>query len=198
MFGLLDAADRVGAVLIASRLCRLPVVLREPGGLASDAWTDVGLMTGFRPASLKAALALADQAKAEADRLGVPLIATGQSQAGGTAQLQVAHLVAADSKSNVGFVTFNAACSKASIRHVGADPAHLPGVNFAKDLDPIVGPHSGVSNEIGLQIYIHADGTAGLKPHGNYLTAVLHPREHFLDSFNGMSLAKVLETVRAS
>ncbi|HEX4507386.1 MAG TPA: hypothetical protein VH722_16780, partial [Alphaproteobacteria bacterium] len=190
MFGLLGAADKVEAVLIASRLCRLPVVLHEPGGLGSDAWTDVGLMTGFRPASLGAALTFADQAKAEADRLGVPLIATGQSQAGGTAQLQVAHLVAADPKACTGFVTFNAACSRASIRHVGMDPSQVPGVNFAKDLDPLVGPHSNVSNEIGLQVYIHTDGTASLKPRGSYLQAALHPREHFLDSFNGLQLGK--------
>ena len=198
MFGLLGAADRVEAVLIASRLCRLPVVLHEPGGLGSDAWTDVGLMTGFRPASLKAALTFADQAKAEADRLGVPLIATGQSQAGGTAQLQVAHLVAANPKACTGFVTFNAACARASIRHVGLDPALVPGVNFAKDLDPLVGPHSNVSNEIGLQVYIHTDGTAGLTPRGSYFQAALHPREHFLDSFNGLSLGKLLADLRAA
>lgn len=198
MFGLLDQAGEVGAVLVASRLCRLPMVLHEPGGLGSDAWTDVGLMTGFRPASLEAALTLADKAWAEAMRLGVPLIATGQSQAGGTAQLQVAHLVAVDSKACVGFITFNAACSRASIRHVGLDPARVPGVNFAKDLDPIVGPHSGVANEIGLQIYIHADGTAGLKPRGSYLQAAIHPHEHFLDSFNGLSLGKLLADVRAA
>jgi hypothetical protein len=198
MFGLLDATDRVGAVLIANRLCRLPVVLHEPGGLGSDAWTDVGLMTGFRPASLKAALAFADQAKAEAGRLDVPLIATGQSQAGGTGQLQVAHLLAADPKAWAGFVTFNAACSRASIRHVGFDPARLPGVNFAKDLDPLVGPHSNVSNEIGLQVYIHTDGTAGLKPRGSYFQAALHPHEHFLDSFNGLSLGKLLAEIRGA
>jgi hypothetical protein len=197
MFGLLDQAGEVGAVLVASRLCRLPVVLHEPAGLGSDAWTDVGLMTGFRPASLEAALTLADKAWVEAKRLGVPMIATGQSQAGGTAQLQVAHLVAADSKACAGFVTFNAACSRASIRHVGLYPSRLPGVNFAKDLDPIVGPHSGVANEIGLQVYIHADGTAGLEPRGSYIQAVAHPREHFLDSFNGLSLGKLLAEIRA-
>jgi len=198
MLGLLDPADKVAAVVIVSRLLRLPMLLQEPAGVGSDLWTDVGLMTGFRPASLQAALTLADQAWAEARRLGVPLIATGQSQAGGTAQLQAAHLVAADSNACAGFVTFNAACSRASIRHVGLDPARVPGINFAKDLDPIVGPHSGVANEIGLQIYIHADGTAGLKPRGTYVQAVLHPREHFLDSFNGLSLGKILADVRAS
>ena len=198
MLGLLDPADKVAAVVIVSRLLRLPVLLREPAGVGSDLWTDVGLMTGFRPASLNAALTLADMAKAQADRLGVPLIATGQSQAGGTAQLQVAHLVAADPKALAGFVTFNAACARASILNVGLDPARVPGVNFSKDLDPLVGPHSNVANEIGLQVYIHADGTAGLKPRGSYLAAALHPREHFLDSFNGLSLGKILAEVRAS
>ena len=83
-------------------------------------------------------MALADQAKAEAARLKVPLIATGQSQAGGTAQVQVAHLLKAEpNKISVGFVTFNATCSTASIRYFGLDPARLPGVNFAKDLDPL-------------------------------------------------------------
>lgn len=198
ILGLLDPSDKVAAVVVVNRLLRLPVLLQEPGGVGSDLWTDVGLMTGFRPASLKAALAFAGQAKAEADRLGVPLIATGQSQAGGTAQLQVAHLRAADAKAPIGFVTFNAACSRASIRHVGADPARLPGVNFAKDLDPLVGPHSNVSNEIGLQVYIHADGTAGLKPRSSYFAAALHPREHFLDSFNGLSLGKLLADLRGA
>ena len=198
MFGLLDDEDKVGVVLIASRLCRLPVVLHEPIGLGSDAWTDVGLMTGFRPASLDAALTFAERARVEADRLGVPLVATGQSQAGGTAQLQIAYLAAADNKATVGFVTFNAACARASIRHVGGDPARVPGVNFAKDLDPLVGPHSNVSNEIGLQVYIHTDGTAGLKPRGSYFQAALHPREHFLDSFNGLSLGKLLADLRAA
>jgi hypothetical protein len=196
MFGLLDQADEVGAVLIASRLCRLPMILHEPGGLGSDAWTDAGLMTGFRPASLKAALTLADTAWAEAMRLGVPLIATGQSQAGGTAQLQVAHLVTADSNACAGFITFNAACSPISIRHIGLSPANVPGINFAKDLDPIVGPHTLVANEIGLQVYIHADGTAGLKPRGSYFQAAVHPHEHFLDSFNGLPLGQLLADIR--
>ena len=181
---------------MVNRLFRLPMLLQEPGGVGSDLWTNAGLLTGFRPASLQAALALADKAQMEARRLDVPLIATGQSQAGGTAQLQVAHVLAADSQALAGFVTFNATCRAVSICHVGLDPARLPGVNFSKDLDPLVGPHSGVANEIGLQIYIHADGTAGLKPRGSYAKAALHPREHFLDSFNGLSLGKLLAQIR--
>ena len=198
MFGLLGQADRVEAVIVVNRLFRLPMLLQEPGGVGSDLWTNAGLLTGFRPASLKAALALSDKAQAEAKRLDVPLIATGQSQAGGTAQLQVGHVLAADPSALAGFVTFNATCRAVSIRHVGLDPARLPGVNFAKDLDPLVGPHSRLANEIGLQIYIHADGTAGLKPSGSYLKAALRPREHFLDSFNGLPLGKMLAALRAA
>jgi hypothetical protein len=198
MFGLLGAVDKVEAVIVVNRLFRLPMLLQEPGGVGSDLWTNAGLLTGFRPASLNAALFFADQARAEAARLGVPLIATGQSQAGGTAQLQVAHVLAADAKALAGFVTFNATCRAVSIRHVGLDPTRLPGVNFAKDLDPMVGPHSRLANEIGLQIYIHADGTAGLKPGGSYAKAALNPHEHFLDSFNGLQLGKLLADLRAA
>jgi hypothetical protein len=204
MLGLLNSAGKVAAVVVVNRLFRLPMLLQEPAGVGSDLWTNAGLLTGFRPAALKAALSLADQAKAEATRSGVPLIATGQSQAGGTAQLQIAHLLAADRTNQqsigdaVGFVTFNATCSAVSIRHVGLDPSRLPGVNFAKDLDPLVGPHTQLANEIGLQVYIHADGTAGLKSGGSYLKAALHPREHFLDSFSGLSLGRLLAQIRAS
>ena len=198
MLGLLGPEDKVEAVIAVNRLFRLPMLLQEPGGVGSDLWTNAGLLTGFRPASLKAALSFADQGQAEAMRLGVPLIVSGQSQAGGTAQLQVAHVLAADGKALVGFVTFNATCRAVSIRHVGLDPARIPGVNFAKDLDPLVGPHSRLANEIGLQIYVHADGTASLKPGGSYLKAAFHPREHFLDSFNGLKLGKLLADLRAA
>jgi hypothetical protein len=36
-----------------------------------------------------------------------------------------------------------------------------------------------------------------MTPRGSYLEAAIHPREHFLDSFNGMSLAAALEATRA-
>jgi hypothetical protein len=62
----------------------------------------------------------------------------------------------------------------------------------------MVGPHSRLANEIGLQIYIHADGTAGLKPGGSYAKAALNPHEHFLDSFNGLQLGKLLADLRAA
>jgi len=198
MLGLLDTVDKVGAVVVVNRLFRLPMLMQEPGGVGSDLWTNAGLLTGFRPESLKAALALADRAQDAAARLGVPLIATGQSQAGGTAQLQIAHVLSANGNALAGFVTFNATCRAVSIRHVGLDPARVPGVNFSKDLDPLVGPHSRLTNEIGLQIYIHADGTAGLTPGGSYAKAALHPREHFLDSFNGVQLGKLLADLRAT
>jgi hypothetical protein len=198
MFGLLSEADKVEAVIVVNRLFRLPMLLQEPGGVGSDLWTNAGLLTGFRPASLRAALSLADNAQAEAARLGAQLIATGQSQAGGTAQLQVAHVLAADRNAVVGFVTFNATCRPVSIRHVGLDPARLPGVNFSKDLDPLVGPHSRLANQIGLQVYIHADGDAGLKPGGSYFAAAMRPREHFLDSFHGLSLGKLMAQIRGA
>jgi hypothetical protein len=196
LFGLLDGVERVTAVILVNRLFRLPVILEEPLGVGSDVWANAGLLLGFRTAALDAALAFADMAEEQASRLGVPLIATGQSQAGGTAQLQIAHLAAAGAgEGRIGFVTCNATCSASSIRRFGLDPARLPGVNFAKDLDPLVGPHTWLANRIGLQVYIHADGSAGLTPQSSYVRAVIHPREHFLDSFAAVSLEAALRSV---
>lgn len=194
--GLLDESDSVKAVIVANRLFRLPLILQEPLGLGSDLWVNAGLILGFGTAGLDAALAHADRAWDLAARCGAPLIATGQSQAGGTAQLQAARLAGAKRpQGRFGFVTFNANCSPASVRRLGVEPAGVPGLNFAKDLDPGVGPHALLANEVGLQVYIHADGTAGLTPRSSYLRALFHPREHFLDSFNGISLAAALKTV---
>jgi hypothetical protein len=196
--GLLDGGGQIGAIVVVNRLFRLPVLLEEPGGLAVDLWANAGLLLGFRTLALDAALALAAQAAELAARYGVPLITTGQSQAGGTAQLQIASLVAARARlaRPIGFLTFNANCAPASIRRFGLEPARVPGINFAKDRDPFVGPHSGLANAVGLQVYIHADGTAGLTPRGSYLQAAIRPREHFLDSFNGVSLAAAIEAIR--
>jgi len=193
--GLLDEAETVTAVVIVNRLFRLPVILQEPLGLCTDLWTNAGLLLGFQTAALGAALAHADLAWTEAARIGVPLAALGQSQAGGTAQLQIAHLQASGATAGqFGFVTFNANCAPASVRRLGLDPRRVPGVNFAKDLDPGLGPHSPLANQVGLQIYIHPDGSGGLIPQSSYWRAVLHPREHFLDSFNSVSLAAALRT----
>jgi hypothetical protein len=202
LFGLLGPDDTVVAAVLVNRLFRLPVIVQEPLGLATDIYTNAGLLIGFRTAALDAALAFADFAAEQAVKLAVPLIATGQSQAGGTAQLQIAHLMATTpqwrGEGAAGFVTFNGTCTRASVRRLGVDPARLPGVNFAKDLDPMVGPHTLLANRIGLQIYIHADGTAGLKPQSSYLRAVFHPHEHFLDSFSGLPLGKMLKDVSRS
>ena len=83
------------------------------------------------------------------------------------------------------------------MRHVGLDPARIPGVNFSKDLDPLVGPHSRLTNESGLQVYIHADGTAGLTPGGSYAKAALPPTRA-LDSLNGLALGKLLAEIRGA
>ena len=46
---------------------------------------------------------------------------------------------------------------------------------------------------MGLQVYIHRDGTGSLTPgDSNYLQALLRPREHYLDGFNGVSLTEAL------
>lgn len=197
ILGLLDAEDRVRAVLLVNRLFRLPVLLQEPIGVARDLWTNAGLLLGFRPQSLAAALALAEDAWAEACRLNVPLIAAGQSQAGGMAQLQIAFLARRTAAAGrIGFVTFNATCSAVSVRRLGVDFAKLPGINFVKDRDPLVGPHALLANQIGLQLYVHADGSAGLQPRSSYLAAMFHPREHALDSFDRVSLARALDSIR--
>jgi hypothetical protein len=195
IFGLLDEDDTVRAVIVANRLFRLPVILQEPLGLGADLWANAGLLLGFQTAALGAALTHADLAWEEATRLKAPLIALGQSQAGGTAQLQIAHLRASGATAGrFGFITFNANCSPAAIRRLKQEPAQVPGVNFAKDLDPGLGPHSLLANNVGLQVYIHADGSGGLTPQSSYWRAFFHPRQHFLDSFNDVSLATALRT----
>jgi len=151
---------------------------------------------GFGTAALGAALELADAAEQIARQLDVPLIATGQSQAGGTAQLQVASIVTRPGWR--GFVTFNATCSPGSIQRLGVEPSRLPGVNFAKDLDPFVGPNTWLANGIGLQIYIHADGSGSFVPGASFVNAALHPTEHFLDSFKDISLSAIVESLLAT
>ena len=200
LLGLLDQPGTIRAVLVVNRLFRLPVLFQEPLGVATDIAANAGLLLGFGTAALGAARAMADAGYDLARRLDVPLIATGQSQAGGTAQLQIAAIAGRPGwrAGQDGFITFNATCSSRTISRLGADPVRLPGVNFAKDLDPVVGPHTGLANHIGLQIYIHPDGSASLRPQASFFHAALHPREHFLDSFNDVSLSAVLEAVRAS
>jgi hypothetical protein len=150
-------------------------------GLNTQAVTD---------ANKAAALVLSD-----AERLRVPLLAAGQSQAGGVAQLQAAYLVKTYPNRSVatGFVTLNAAYVVASIRALGLDPDAVEGINFVKDLDPGFGPHGLLPNRIGEQIYIHPDGTGSGKAGPESIFAALgHPAQHLLVEFNQVSLTKAL------
>jgi hypothetical protein len=198
ILGLLDASDATVAVLLINRLFRMPVILQEPVGLATDLVTIAGLLFGFRNSALDTALDAARAAFAEALSLDVPLIVAGQSQAGATAQLQIAALAVAPGwrAGQGGFITFNAAPVRTSIVKLGLDPTTIPGINFIKDLDPLVGPHGMFTNGVGQQIFIHADGTGGLEPRASVLAALSHPRQHFLDSFGGVSLATALAASR--
>jgi hypothetical protein len=199
-FGALDASGRATAVILTDRLFRLPVVLREPVGLATDVVTNGGLIFGLETAGTAAAKQAAEQAFVLAVSRGVPLVTVGQSQAGGTAQLQVAALEATHGEAiAAGFITFNAAYAVASIERLGLVPERVNGVNFSKDRDPGVGPKSLLPNRVGVQIYVHPDGSGGPVPgDGTIFGALLHPREHFLDSFTDVELSPMLAAAMAA
>ncbi|HVM81481.1 MAG TPA: hypothetical protein VMU06_20840 [Stellaceae bacterium] len=198
-FGVLDERGEVAAVLLANRLFRMPIALRDPGGLATDVLTNAAMMLGFSTAALEDAEAAARMAYEDARRLGVPLLIGGQSQAGGTAQLQIATLQKAGaSDASAGFVTLNAADALRSIRRLGLAGEEVEGINFAKDLDPGVGPKAPFRNRVGFQVYIHRDGSGGREPGDtSFLDALLHPRQHFLDSFNQVDLTAALAAALA-
>jgi hypothetical protein len=201
LFEALDAQDRPIALILTNRLFRMPVALQQPAGLATDILTNAALAFDFETDGVTDALAAAETSHVAAAERGVPLIIGGQSQAGATAQYQTAWLEKQHGKSAVpvGFLTLNAAESLWSVRGLGLDADLVEGVNFSKDYDPGVGPHALFANAIGKQIYIHPDGTGGTAP-GNYtiLAALLHPHEHFLESFNAVSLDAALDPVLAA
>ena len=201
LFEVLDAQDRPVALVLTNRLFRMPVALQQPAGLATDILTNAALAFDVETDGVTDALAAAEAGYGEAARRGVPLIIGGQSQAGATAQLQAASLQKRHGQNPVpaGFLTLNAAEALWSVRGLGLDADLVEGVNFSKDYDPGVGPHALFANAVGKQIYIHPDGTGGTAPE-NYtiLAALLHPREHFLESFNTVSLAAALEPVLAA
>lgn len=180
------------ALLLINRLFRLPIILHEPLGVLTDIVTVGALLIGTPSPAVRAATMAAKAAYRLAREFGVPLIATGQSLAGGLAQYQVATLVDAGLPM-AGFITFNAAHVAASIERLGLEPEHIPGINFSKDLDPGVGPRSLLPNRVGIQVYVRLDGTASLCP-GPYslLSALLHPWEHLLRSFNQVRLGGAL------
>jgi hypothetical protein len=126
------------------------------------------------------------------------VLTVGQSQAGGVAQLQVAYLTAKVARRPpvTGFVTMNAAHVVSSVRRLGLSPDAVNGINFVKDLDPGFGPHGVLPNRVGLQVYLHPDGTGSNRPgHQSAFAAWGHAKEHLLSTFNRVSLARALANV---
>lgn len=194
VLAMMDAEEREVAVLLINRLFRLPLIFHEPVGVITDVITTGGLLFGVRTGAIAAAMKAALAANERAQASGIPLITCGQSMAGGLAQFQIAALRSARAGDErlSGFLTFNAAHAAISIERFGLKPGSLPGINFSKDRDPGVGPHSLLPNRAGLQIYVNADRTGGLTPRGGLFSALLHPWEHFLRSFDRVCLGKII------
>ena len=194
-FGALTPGNGISSILLVNRLFRLPIVLHQPIGVATDVATNGAMLFGWQSRSIKDANSAALTASGDATQLDAPLLTVGQSQAGGVAQLQVAYLTAKASHrpSVTGFVTMNAAHVDSSIRHLGLVLEAVNGINFVKDLDPGFGPHGLLPNRIGLQVYIHPDDTGSDRPgRQSAFEALEHPGEHLLSTFNRVSLARAL------
>ena len=196
--GRLESKDRISSILLINRLFRLPVLLHQPVGVATDVATNGAMFFGWQSQPVKDANSAAATAAADAAKLGVPFLTVGQSQAGGVAQLQVASLMARAARRPpvTGFMTMNAARVDMSVRRLGLDPNAVSGINFVKDLDPGFGPHGLLPNRIGLQVYIHPDGSgSGRAGRQSALTAWRHAGEHLLSTFNSVSLSEALANV---
>jgi hypothetical protein len=197
-FAALDESGTVVAVLLLNRLFRMPIALHEPLGVLTDVVTNGAMVTGFETPALGDARSAAETASADAGALGVPLVTGGQSQAGGMAQLQAAYLQRQYPGGAAGFITLNAAHALASVRRLGFAGEDVAGINFSKDLDPGFGPKAFFANRVGFQVYIHRDGRGGTRPGETTIwDAVLQPRQHFLESFNDVSLTAALEAALA-
>jgi len=199
--GALEPDGHVSGLFLVNRLFRLPLLLQQPAGVATDIVTNGAMLAGWKTQAITDANHAAAIALTDAERLNVPLLTTGQSQAGGTAQLQAAYL--ANTKPgrlvSTGFVTLNAAYVVSSVRRLGIAPSAVGGINFTNDLDPGFGPHGLLPNKIGLQVYIHPDGT-GTKAAGDqtFFAALRHPGQHLLSSFNAISLTNALASALKS
>ena len=196
--GALAPDGKVSSLFLVNRLFRLPVIAHQPAGVATDILTNGAMFTGITTRALTDAEDAAGMALGDAERLHVPLLTGGQSQAGGEAQLQAAWMQARRPERSVatGFISLNAAPPVAAIRRLGLMPEKVEGINFMKDLDPAFGPHGLLSNHIGLAVYIHPDGTAGAAPgRQSTFAALRHPSQHLLASFNDVSLAQALASV---
>jgi len=194
-FGALTSDSGISNILLVNRLFRLPIVLHQPVGVATDVATNGAMLFGWQSESVNNASSAAVTASDDAAKLGVPLLTVGQSQAGGVAQLQVAYLTAKTPHRPLiaGFVTMNAAHVDLSVRRLGLSPDAVNGINFVKDLDPGFGPHGLLPNRIGMQVYIHPDGTGSDRPgHQTAFAAWEHAGEHLLSTFNGVSLGQAL------
>lgn len=201
-FGALESDGRISSILLINRLFRLPIVLNQPAGVATDVATNGAMFFGWQSQAVKDANSAAVMASADAAKLAVPLLTVGQSQAGGVAQLQIAYLTAKAARRPpvTGFVTMNAAHVVSSLRRLGLSPDAVNGINFVKDLDPGFGPHGLLPNQVGLQVYIHPDGTGSDQPgRQSAFAAWRHAGEHLLSTFNQVSLAQALaNTLRES
>ena len=199
--GALDADGKVTGLFLINRLFRLPLLAQQPAGVLTDIMTNGAMLTGLKTAAITEANEAASIALSDAQLLRVPLLMAGQSQAGGVAQLQAAYLVKAYPERAVatGFVTLNAAYVVASIRRLGLAPEQVEGINFVKDLDPGFGPHGLLPNRIGLQVFIHPDGTgSGKAGDESVLAALGHPGQHLLAEFDQVSLTQALAATLAA
>lgn len=200
LLGSLDGSGRVEALILANRLFRLPVVLRDPGGVATDVVTNVAMWTGWWTRAVEDANRAAADAAVMAARMGVPLVFAGQSQAGGVAQLQAAYVAASYPRRPIvtGFITFNGGAVGVSTRRLGLVPEEVEGINFLKDRDPGFGPDGVLASRAGLRVFIHADGSgSGVPGRQSFLAPWLHPGEHLLASFDDVALAPALAAVLA-
>ncbi len=192
---MLDSSGNSVAVILLNRLFRLPVILHEPAGVATDVTTVAALLAGVNVPALDSAENAVKSAFGLASSRGVPLIVCGQSLSGGLAQFQVATFRRSADLADlpIGFITFNAADAEWSLRKRGIDPSRVSGISFVKDQDPGVGPHALLTNRVGLQIYVHADGTGGARPGGMpILSALIRPSQHLLASFQDINLDSIL------
>ena len=199
-FGALENDNRVSSLYLINRLFRLPILLHQPAGVATDIATNGAMLFGWHDRAVTDANQAAVTALNDATERHVPLLTVGQSQAGGVAQLQAAYLAATSPHRPVrtGFVTMNAAYVVSSVRKLGLSADAVDGVNFVKDLDPGFGPHGLLPNRIGLQVYVHPDGTGSAQPgRQSSFAAWRHADQHLLSTFNGISLARALsDTLR--
>ncbi len=194
--GALDAGDHATSLFLVNRLFRLPIVTQSPLGVLTDVATNGAMAGGWKTDAITDAEAAAAAAFADAEgQEGVPLLTLGQSQAGGEAQLQAAYLAAKFPHRQIatGFVSFNAIPIDASLRRLGVASDAVSGINFVKDLDPSFGPHGLLPNDLGLQVYIHPDGTGSGRPgQESTFAALAHPGQHLLAEFEAVSLTKAL------